>query len=106
MFDKIGRLAEGAATRVSMSRRGFLGRLGQAALGAAGVLGGLLVLPGSAQAGGGVVCCHYQCGNNGKSNRFFGGKFFLICEAAGTACPPVSGCNLQRSSPASDCAHC
>ena len=38
MFDKIGRLAEKAANSVSVSRRGFLGRLGQVALGAAGVL--------------------------------------------------------------------
>jgi hypothetical protein len=50
MIDKIGNLAERLATNVSQSRRGFLARLGQAALGAAGALGGLLALPGAAQA--------------------------------------------------------
>jgi hypothetical protein len=51
MFDKIGQLAEMMATGVGMSRRGFLGRLGHTALGAAGVLGGLLVLSNKARAG-------------------------------------------------------
>ena len=32
MFDKIGQCAENMAMRVSVSRRGFLGRLGQSAL--------------------------------------------------------------------------
>jgi hypothetical protein len=44
MFEKITQLAEAAATHVSLSRRGFLGGLGQAALGAAGVVAGLSVL--------------------------------------------------------------
>src|SRR5262249_57221889 len=50
MFEKVGRLAEAAASRASVSRRGFLGRLGQGALAAAGVLGGLLLA--TRQAGG------------------------------------------------------
>ena len=58
MFEKIGRLAEGLATNVSTSRRGFLGRVGQAALGVAGALGALAVTA-SAQSGG-VVCCKYH----------------------------------------------
>jgi hypothetical protein len=52
MIEKIGNLAERLATNVSESRRGFLVRAGQAALGVAGALGGLLALPGAAQAGG------------------------------------------------------
>src|SRR5262245_66361842 len=51
MIEKIGNLAERLATNVSQSRRGFLARVGQAALGMAGALGGLLALPGAAQAG-------------------------------------------------------
>jgi hypothetical protein len=50
VFEKISRAAEKLATNVSESRRGFLGRLGKAALGVAGVLGGLLLLPKEAQA--------------------------------------------------------
>jgi hypothetical protein len=57
MFEKIGRLAETAANSVSVSRRGFLGRLGQAALAAAAVTGGLLALPRSASAGNTLYLC-------------------------------------------------
>jgi hypothetical protein len=46
MFEKIGRLAETAATNVSQSRRGFLGQFGRAALVAAGAVGVVLALPG------------------------------------------------------------
>ena len=60
MFEKIARYAEQLATSAGRSRRGFLGRLGQGALGAAGLLGGLLLLPGEAAppcSGG----CRYKC---------------------------------------------
>ena len=50
MFDKISNAAERLATNVSESRRGFLARIGQAALGFAGVVGCLLALPAEAQA--------------------------------------------------------
>jgi hypothetical protein len=50
MFEKISRAAEKLATNVSESRRGFLARMGQAALGVTGVFAGLLALPGDAQA--------------------------------------------------------
>ena len=59
MFEKIGQAAEKAASKVSLSRRGFLGRLGQTALGAAGVLAGVLALPRPASAGNNTL---YQCG--------------------------------------------
>jgi hypothetical protein len=67
MFEKIGRLAETAATKVSLSRRGFLGRLGQGALAVTGVVGGLLALPRDAHAGTNVrscinACCEFWCG--------------------------------------------
>jgi hypothetical protein len=63
MFEKIGRAAENMATRVSMSRRGFLGRLGQAALIAAGVVGALAISPEKARAQGPrAKCCYYASG--------------------------------------------
>ena len=103
MFEKIGRLAERAANNVSVSRRGFLGRLGQVALGAAGVLGGLLVLPGTAQAGSGVVCCHYICKNSYACPRKF-----VICETQCSATLPNSGCEckLVKSYTAAACTQC
>ena len=103
MFDKIGRLAEKAANSVSVSRRGFLGRLGQVALGAAGVLGGLLVLPGTAQAGSGVVCCKYQC-----KNAYACPRKFVICETQCSATLPNSGCQckLFKSYTAAACTQC
>jgi hypothetical protein len=48
MFDKVSQAAERLATHVS--RRAFLGRLGQGALATAGVLGGMLAFGGKAQA--------------------------------------------------------
>jgi hypothetical protein len=50
VFEKIGNVAERLATNVSESRRGFLVRVGQLAMGAAGVFAGLLVLPTEVQA--------------------------------------------------------
>jgi hypothetical protein len=50
MFEKISDAAERLATNVSESRRGFLVRMGQAALAVTGVVGGLLGLPSEAQA--------------------------------------------------------
>lgn len=50
MIEKITNLAEKVATNISTSRRGFLGRVAQAALGVIGVVGGLLALPAEAKA--------------------------------------------------------
>jgi hypothetical protein len=50
MFEKISNAAERLAINVSESRRGFLVRMGQAALGVTGVVTGLLALPSEAQA--------------------------------------------------------
>lgn len=57
MFEKIGRLAEKTATNVNVSRRGFLGRLGNAALAAAGVLSFASSASGSSRH---LVCCKWQ----------------------------------------------
>jgi hypothetical protein len=48
MFEKLGRAAEQAAA--SVSRRAFLGKVGKAALAAAGAVAGLLATPRIAQA--------------------------------------------------------
>ena len=48
MFEKVNRLAQRAATNVS--RRQFLGSVGHCAMTLAAVVGGLLALPGEAQA--------------------------------------------------------
>jgi hypothetical protein len=51
MFEEISSAAERLAANVSESRRGFFGRVGQAALAVAAVFGGLLALPTDARAG-------------------------------------------------------
>ena len=56
MFEMISNAAEKLATNVSESRRGFIVRMGQAALGLAGVASGLLALPPQARAGQGGYC--------------------------------------------------
>ena len=61
MFEKINRYAEALATSAGQSRRGFLGRLGKGALGAAGLVGGLLALPCAARADVCPGSCHYLC---------------------------------------------
>jgi hypothetical protein len=83
MFEKVGRLAESAATKVSLSRRGFLGRLGQGALALTGVLGGFLVFPKDARAGGSYVCCKYKC------YGYKGGYFRNVCLPPGSTCRPL-----------------
>ena len=57
MFEKISQAAETLATHVSESRRGFLGRLGQGALVAAGAVGGLLLTAGDVRADPGTGNC-------------------------------------------------
>jgi hypothetical protein len=63
MFDRVGSLAERVATDVS--RRAFLGQLGQSALVLAGAMGAILAVPGLAPAkgcaGGPCPPCAYCC---------------------------------------------
>jgi hypothetical protein len=104
MFKKIGRLAEGLATNVSASRRGFLGRVGRSALGVAGALGALGV---AASAGsGGVVCCRYNCFPYNRGD-------YSVCLPGGSTCPstvvgPGDGlpCNLVKTQTKSNCSKC
>ena len=106
MFEKVGRLAEAAASRVSVSRRGFLGRLGQGALAAAGVLGGFLLSTSQAgaQTSGGVVCCLYQC-RDPKSGYIY--RYHKTCQQAGTTCPQTDNrCWLVNQFTAATCGKC
>jgi hypothetical protein len=99
MFKKITRLAEGLATNVSASRRGFLGRVGQAALGVAGAIGALAI---TATAGSGdVVCCKYNCTNSPYRHR----RHVTVCQPAGTTCAPSPGCQVVTQT-VSDCSKC
>jgi hypothetical protein len=106
MFEKIGRLAEAAANNVSVSRRGFLSRLGQGALTAIGVLGGTFLLSQGSQAGGsGLYCCKYRCGSPYRPQGFFEYR----CYSGG--CPrsiPGGGLNCYLASKRSvtTCADC
>jgi hypothetical protein len=62
MFDKVSQVAEKLATNVS--RRAFLGRLGQGALVVAGAMGAMVAFPGLGQAkgcSGPCPCCCYYC---------------------------------------------
>jgi hypothetical protein len=61
MFEEFGRYAETLATSAGQSRRGFFGRLGKVALSMAGLVGGLLLLPGEARAGVCSGACYYSC---------------------------------------------
>jgi hypothetical protein len=104
VFDKIGRLAEAAANRIDVSRRGFLGRLGQGAMAVGALLAGSSAAAGQ---GGGAVCCIYECpkGPAGPPYRYPNVK--RKCQKAGTTCaPPQSGCALIFEFPVTDCTNC
>ncbi len=104
MFEKISRMAEAAATNVSVSRRGFLGRLGQSALGVAAVLAGMNAV--TAQSGG-VVCCKYHCPSYSYNPYKKGGPskvVFTTCLPAGSTCNSY-GCTVNQHN-ASSCDKC
>jgi len=61
MLEKISQAAETLATRVSLSRRGFLSRLGEGALVAAGAVGGLLLTAGDVRADPRNCCLTGYC---------------------------------------------
>jgi hypothetical protein len=101
MFEKIGRLAERAATGVSVSRRGFLGRLGQGALAAAGALGGLLALSNKAQAGNTLYSCSYRR-KSGEPHC----RYTYYCPRAMQSCggcPPLGCCQLYSKTTIGTC---
>ena len=97
MFEKIGRLAERAATGVSVSRRDFFGSLGRWAGAAALGVAGLLASGKEAQAGQGAAnCCLYSCP----------GGPYQVCKGA-APCPPTLGaCRLGRATGVINCKKC
>jgi hypothetical protein len=72
MIEKVKNLAEKLATHISLSRRGFLARLGQTAAAAAGVVGGLLAVSQAAQAANRGGYCQIQQTRNG--NYYYNGN--------------------------------
>jgi hypothetical protein len=80
MFDKVSQAAEKLATGVS--RRAFLGRLGQGALATAGVLGAMLAFRGQAQADQPQsTCCVCPTGLGPIA------PYSYACVAVGSPCP-------------------
>jgi hypothetical protein len=77
MFEKINRAADKMVAQVSLSRRGFLGRLGNTATAAAGVLGGAFLFGRDAQARGPhAVGCFYRC----QTGQVFAGPTAKRCK--------------------------
>jgi hypothetical protein len=100
MLDKINNLAEKLATNVGQSRRGFLVKAGQAALGVVGVL---LALPDSqAQAAKTLCFCTVISGGGGRIREFVHNGFCLdlrTCRAVynqGCVGGPVGRVKLSR----------
>jgi hypothetical protein len=93
MFDKVSQVAEKLATNVS--RRAFLGRLGQGALVLAGAMGAMLAFPGLGQAkgclNGPCPCCCYDCGNGTvyQTRKYGGGSG---CADQYKGCPFAGPC--------------
>jgi hypothetical protein len=100
MLEKIGNLAERLATNVSLSRRGFLSRLGQGALAVGAVLGGISTAAAAGSGGKGVTCCYYRCG----TRPYY---YYTDCRTGGN-CPHPDDprCRFIRKSRASDCSQC
>ena len=108
MFERIGRLAERAATGAGVSRRGFLGRLGQSALGVAGVLAGLAATTASAKGAGAYVCCTWKCYNPYRGAKWTKRSF---CYPPGSSCgvfgPPCDfGGSFIGQNTVNDCKFC
>jgi hypothetical protein len=91
MFDRVSEAAEKLATNIS--RRAFMGRLGKGALGLAAVLGGIVALPGQAEAGSNKCCiCTSSpggstCFKTSKPCRGSGGCAEVKCSDYPNLCP-------------------
>jgi hypothetical protein len=86
MFERLKRRAEGEATKLAASRRGFLGRVGRGALVTAGALGALLAAPGPARAGHHInfkKCMASCCGTDGFCDTADGySECYFLCTMA------------------------
>ena len=107
-IEKIGRIAEQTAT--SMSRRQFIGRLGGGATALAGLLAGVVGVPGLARAASTARCCFYSCYDisPGRVERYHA----RTCVADGSPCPSQTGggrgggCFLKSEHLVRDCDRC
>lgn len=86
MIERIANLAERAAGRAGLSRRGFFGKLSTFAAAAAAAVGGLVVSAGSARAAkGGVECStDSDCGDAEFCSKDPG-----LCDDGTGVCTPV-----------------
>jgi hypothetical protein len=102
MFDKIGRLAEAAADSISVSRRGFIGRLGRGAMAVGALFAGFSAAAGKS----GAVCCIYRCRLGGRVGSYhYSSKY--KCQPAGTTCATfLSDCGLWQQFTVTDCTNC
>jgi hypothetical protein len=92
MFEKIGRYAETVATSAGQSRRGFLGLLGKGALGVAGLVGGLLLVPGEAVARNSCTgACRFLC----PDGTTISGECSKVCNCDQTRNFGGMTCNLS-----------
>jgi hypothetical protein len=100
MFEPINRAADMVAANISLSRRGFIDRIGRAAMAAAGAIGGLLALPGQSQAGVHRGFCQVVGGGRIRAPFYYSG----ICVESGTCSQAVAcaqgfaprGAKIQR----------
>lgn len=93
MFQQVRQAAEQAA--ISVSRRAFLGKLGQGALAIASLAGIFAALPSTSQAAGKLKCCTYW-------SEAYG--FFSECHTG--SCPKLSGAELVDRYAVNNCGEC
>ena len=104
MFDKVSQIAEQVATGVS--RRRFVGRLGQAALTVAGLVAGGLAVPGAGRAAGMFLCCRWACSCCGTFRERPYRWHEWTCGFDPYCGNPSFGCRLMASHLVSDCSRC
>src|SRR5262249_23926011 len=91
MLEKITQLAEATAAHVSLSRRGFLGGMGHAAMGAAGILAGLSVLSTKVRGAQNLYQCNYSFKNPSGGRKKCAYAFCQAVTSCGS-CPGGGDC--------------
>jgi hypothetical protein len=89
MLERVSRIAEESAWRMSESRRRFLGRVGQSALAVTGVLAGWLAAPGLVEGKGPKACStNATCGAGQYCAKAVGHcKGAGVCQPRPQICP-------------------
>lgn len=93
MFEKIGQSAEKVASRVSVSRRGFIGRAAKLAAGVGAALAALAAFPTAAGAAG--RSCRYVC-TDGTKVTILLSKWMPSCPFMTTNPRTGANCTLTR----------